>query len=275
MKYKALWVINVLSLIITAGIFLYQLAFAKERDIRLMTKSGTLAFVLLLALLKIRRKRSPLDVYVYKDAYKHIIGGAFQNDMKGMKLLTDAIADYNYNKFGKAIKTLDELLERYCANSCDFSAVLMFKALCLNDSGQSNAAAECYEQLLSYDPTNSTAWSNLGLIYADKGSAQKAENAYISALNSNPENTAAHTNLSVLLLHRGEAKNALEHAEKALELAPKLTEAAVSATVASRLLGDEEKVQKYKKLHALNGGNAKELEQTLKAIDNGQLTVDS
>lgn len=266
MKYKALWVINVLSLILAAGIFVYELAFAKERDIRLMTKSGTVALVLLLSLLKIRRKRSPFDKYMYMDAYKNIIGDAFRNDRRGMQLLTDAIADYNYNKFGKAIKTLDTLLEKHCAESCDFSAVLMFKALCLNESGQSNAAAECYGQLLSYDPTNSTAWSNLGLIYADKGNMQKAEAAYVSALNSNPENTAAHTNLSVLLLHRGEAEKTLEHAEKALELSPKLTEAAVSAAAASRLLGDEEKVQKYKKLHALNGGNAKELEQTLKAV---------
>ena len=48
-----------------------------------------------------------------------------------MRLLTNAITDYNYNKFEKAIKTLDVLLDKHCAESCDFSAVLMFKALCL------------------------------------------------------------------------------------------------------------------------------------------------
>ena len=85
-----------------------------------------------------------------------------------------------------------------------------------------------------------------------------------------PDNSRAYTNYSVLLLQQGRAEKALEYSEKALELDPKLTEAAVSAAVASQLLGNEEKLQKYKKLHSLNGGNARELKRTLDAIKKKQ-----
>ena len=253
-------------MIFAAGVFVYQLAFAEERDIKLMTKAGSAALVLMLALLKIRPKKTPFDSLIYRDFYKKIIGDAFRSDPRAMRLLTNAITDYNYNKFEKAIKTLDVLLDRHCADSCDFSAVLMFKALCLSESGQKNAAAECYEQLLFHDYSNSTAWSNLGLIYADLGKIQQAEQAYVKAITYDPESPSAYTNFSVLLLHKGDAEKALEYSEKALELDPKLNQAASSAAIASQLLGDEEKLQKYKKLHVLNGGNARELEQTLAAI---------
>lgn len=266
MKYKVLKVINILLLLFTVSLFVYELAFAKERNVNLMVKAGTVSLVFLLSFLRIRPKRSPFDKYIYKDFYKNIIGDAFNQDPKGMNLLTKAITDYNYNKFDKAIKTLDTLLENYCAESCDFSAVLMFKALCLNESGRNNAAAECYEQLLSYDPSNSTAWSNLGLIYSNNGNTQRAEQAFTNAINADPDNSKAYTNYSVLLLQQGKAERALECSEKALELDPKLTEAAISAAVASQLLGDEEKLLKYKKLHSLNGGNARELDRTLNAI---------
>ena len=43
MKYRVLRVINILSLIFAAGVFVYQLAFAEERDIKLMTKAGSTA----------------------------------------------------------------------------------------------------------------------------------------------------------------------------------------------------------------------------------------
>ncbi|MGN1136400.1 MAG: tetratricopeptide repeat protein [Oscillospiraceae bacterium] len=266
MKYKVLKVINIILLLFTVSLFVYELAFAKERNIKLMVKAGTVSLIFLLSFLRIRPKHSPFDKYIYKDFYKNIIGDAFSRDTKGMSLLTKAITDYNYNKFEKAIKTLDTLLENYCAESCDFSAVLMFKALCLNESGRNNAAAECYEQLLSYDPSNSTAWSNLGLIYTNIGNMQRAEQAYTNAINADPDNSKAYTNYSVLLLHQGKAEKALESSEKALELDSKLTEAAISAAVASQLLGDEEKLRKYKKIHSLNGGNARELDRTLDAI---------
>lgn len=266
MKYRVLRIINILSLILAAGVFVYELAFAKERDIKLMTKAGSVALVLLLSFLKIRHKSSPFNSYIYRDFYKKIIGDAFRNDPRAMKLLTNAITDYNYNKFEKAIRTLDVLLDRHCADSSEFSAVLMFKALCLSESGQKNAAAECYEQLLFHDYSNSTVWSNLGLIYADLGKMQKAEQAYENAITYDPESPSAYTNFSVLLLHKGDAEKALKYSEKALELDPKLNQAASAAAVASQLLGDEEKLQKYKKLHTLNGGNARELEQTLAAV---------
>lgn len=266
MKYKVLKIINIILLLFTVSLFVYELAFAEERNIKLMVKAGMVPLIFLLSFLRIRPKRSPFDKYIYKDFYKNIIGDAFSRDQKGMNLLTKAITDYNYNKFDKAIKTLDTLLENYCAESCDFSAVLMFKALCLNESGQNNAAAECYEQLLLYDSSNSTAWSNLGLIYSDIGNTQRAEQAFTNAINAAPDNSRTYTNYSVLLLQQGRAKKALEYSEKALELDPKLAEAAISAAVASQLLGDEEKLRKYKKLHALNGGNARELKRTLDAI---------
>lgn len=266
MKYRVLRVINILSLIFAAGVFVYQLAFAKERDIKLITKAGSAALVLLLALLRIRPKTTPFDSLIYRDLYKKIIGGAFRNDPRAMRLLTNAITDYNYNKFEKAIGTLDVLLDRHCADSSEFSAVLMFKALCLSESGQKNAAAECYEQLLFHDYSNSTAWSNLGLIYTDLGKMQQAEQVYEKAITYDPESPSAYTNFSVLLLHKGDAEKALEYSEKALELDPKLNQAASAAAIASQLLGDEEKLQKYKKLHVLNGGNAREPEQVLEAV---------
>ena len=65
MKYKVLKVINILLLLFTVSLFIYELAFAKERNVKLMVKAGTVSLIFLLSFLRIRPKRSPFDKYIY------------------------------------------------------------------------------------------------------------------------------------------------------------------------------------------------------------------
>lgn len=63
---------------------------------------------------------------------------------------------------------------------------------------------------LDVDPTFSSAWGNLGLLYRFNEFHQQAENVYRQAINLNNKNLTAMTNLSVLLKQSGQHEEASE-----------------------------------------------------------------
>lgn len=266
MKYKILLIINILCLLFCAGIIIYETAFADEINKKLLAKAAVIFVTFSLALLKIRPKRSVFDKKLYADRYKEIIGDAFQNDSKSFNQLIDAIVDFNYDKYDKAIKKLDRLAETSCTAPCDYSAVLTFKALCLESQKLNNAAIETYEELLRYDVSNSNAWSNLGLLYKEKGDSAKCENAYLNAIRCNPKNPFAYNNIAALYFSRGDAEKTLEYALRAIELKPDMYQAMSAASLAYKMLSDYENSEKYFKLYSINGGDSDSLKKALEAV---------
>ncbi|MGN0622252.1 MAG: tetratricopeptide repeat protein [Porcipelethomonas sp.] len=267
MKYKIIFSIDILVVILSAGICVYELFLNDNRNIRTLSKAIVVFVTFALALLRIRPKRSPFDSKIYMDKYGDIIGNAFKNDRKSHKLLINAIEDFNYNKYDRAIKALDKLYESSCTESCEYSAVLMFKALCSEGKGMKSAAKEAYEELLRYDVSNSKAWSNLGLIYNSEGNSSEAENAYRNAVSYDPNNAYAYNNLAVLYFNSGQTEKALEYALKAIELRSDLYQAMGTASLSYKKLGDYTNSAKYFEMYMYSGAgkaNVEALSQMLK-----------
>ena len=262
MRTKIVFALNILIIVGMAVLIVWQLFFAEERDVKVLSRAVTLFVVFLLSMLGIKRKRSPFDYKIYEERYGYIIKTAFSHDRISYMKLMSVITYYNENKFDKAIKTLDKLEER-CSESDDFSAVLYFRALCKDESGNKSGAITDYEELLTRDYTHSHAWSNLGLIYVNIGKTDEALRCYREAVSHDPSNQYAHCNLGNLYLQKGDYNSALEHALKSLEAEPKIRQSMSLAAVCYSRLGDSENAEKYCKMYGKHGGNVNELKNVL------------
>lgn len=262
MKRKFLFALNILIIVGMAAIIVYQLFIAEETDYKMLAKAATLFAVFLLSVLGVKRKRSPFDYKVFEDTYGYIIKTAFSHDRVSYMKLMSVITLYNENKFDKAIKVLDKLEEK-CAESDDYSAVLYFRALCKDESGNKAGAISDYEELLTRDYTNSHAWSNLGLIYTHIGKTDEALRCYCEAVRHDPSNPYAHCNLGNLYLQKADYELALEHALKSFETEPKIKQSMSLAALCYSRLGDSENAEKYCELYGKYGGNVKELKSVL------------
>lgn len=262
MRTKIVFVLNILIIIGMAAIIVWQLFFAEERDVKVLSRAVTLFVVFILSMLGIKRKRSPFDYKIYEERYGYIIKTAFSHDRISYMKLMSVITYYNENKFDKGIKTLDKL-EGKCAESDDFSAVLYFRALCKDENGNKAGAIADYEELLTRDYTNSHAWSNLGLIYMHIDKSDEALRCYREAVSHDPSNQYAHCNLGNLYLQKGDYNSALEHALRSLEAEPKIRQSMSLAAVCYSRLGDSENAEKYCKMYGKYGGNVKELKSVL------------
>lgn len=266
MKNKIIFIFDIIVLFFCVAVIIYEFAFADTINAKTVAKVSVLLITFLLAMLKIRPKRSLLDKKIYTDAYKHIIREAFDNDKHSYNKLINAIADFNYNRFDKAIKTLNTLFETSCTSPDDYSAVLTFKALCLEEQGLENKAIETYDEVLRYDITRSNVWSNLGLLYSKKGDFNNAENAYINAIKYDSENANGYNNISALYFKSGDNEKALEYALKAVELKPNMYQPMGTLSMCYKILGDSENSEKYRNLYIINGGEADVINHALENI---------
>ncbi len=262
MRTKIVFALNILIIVGMAVLIVWQLFFAEEINAKILSRAAVLFAVYLLGILGIRRKRSPFDYKIYEERYGYIIKTAFSHDRIHYMKLMSVITLYNENKFDKAIKALDKL-EEHCAESDDYSAVLYFRALCKDESGNKAGAIADYEELLTRDYTHSHAWSNLGLIYMKIGKTDDALRAYKEAVSHDPSNQYAHCNLGNLYLQNADYQLALEHALKSIDTEPKIRQAMSLAAVAYKRLGDDENAEKYCKMYGKYGGNVSELRNVL------------
>ena len=194
-----------------------------------------------------------------------MVSGAFADDKKSYRQLLQVAVYYNQNQYKKAYKLIDKLLKQ-CKCTKDYSAVYMFRALCLADENKHEETIKTYEKLLQYDMANSRAWSNLGLRYMYLGKNREAHDAYANAILYDSQNAYAYNNMATFYVRTGEPQQALDYALKALELNATVYQAMSAAAMAYKMLGDEENAEKYCRMYGTNGGNAKELRATMEKL---------
>ncbi len=260
-------VIYVVAFLFVVGVLVYALFFTEEKDIKLISKAGTVIVMAILSMFRIIRngRERAHSLQFYERLYKDTIGGAFAEDKKSYRQLLQVIYYYNQNQFGRAYKLIDKLLKK-CKSSKDYSAVYMFQALCLSMEKNTEATIQAYERLLQYDMANSQAWSNLGLRYMELGKKSEAKNAYSNAILYDQQNAYAYNNMAAYHMQTGDWQVGLEYALKAIELDGMLYQAIGLAAQAYKRLGDEEKVEKYCKMYVASGGNLKKLRDILAKI---------
>src|SRR4029079_15956174 len=79
------------------------------------------------------------------------------------------------------------------------------------ESGDAEAAAECFRSALDLDPTDATAVYNMGVVAQDAGREAEAITLYTRALELDPELAEAHYNLATLFHQNGHSRAATRH----------------------------------------------------------------
>ena len=188
-------------------------------------------FLTLVRLVSNLRPKRPLEFY--ESHYKEHIERAFSDSdqQKDRKTLLRALAYFGEHDMGNALKLLSELKKK-CRRSDDYRTVLFFQAAAYSDSDMATKAIETYNELLSYDPYNSTAWSNLGIIHMEKGDYKAAITHFTNATKYDPKNAYAWNNLAQLYMSECEWEEVIEPATKAIELNPKMYQSYTALTAA-------------------------------------------
>jgi len=256
MKNKVIVILNILIILFCGALFACHFAGIFVMDDRTFRKAGIVFVTYLLGVLNyVTKSRGKVPKTTqYAENYKHILRDAFANDKAGYRKLIQGIALYNDDEYDKAIRHLTKLKAR-CLNYRDTSAVLFFIAKSYKDKGEISKAIETYENLVKYDASCSSAWSNLGLIYYESGRAVDAKYALNQALLYNPENPYAYCNLANVLYKSGEFEEAKNLGLKAFELNNQLPAIASIIALSYASLGDAENARKFCKIYGATEDN--------------------
>ena len=265
-----LWVgILIVSVAIAAVVGLLIADIAKNDwkiDVNVLMRPAIILAGLVLTLVKLITRIGGSNK-IYEKAYAKEIGSAFSRpDTKKYKnKLLSALALYNDNNYPAAIKTL-EALEKVCNTADDYSAVLLFKALCYTDSGSPETAISEYETLFKYNEKHSQAWSNLGILQKKLGHNAESLNCYENAVKYDPTNAHAYNNIAQAYLADCEWSKVIEPAERALELKNNLYQADTALTVAYFALGKTDESKKHFEHAVANGAKAENIMHVLDSI---------
>lgn len=257
-RTKTVFVLNIIIIIGMLGLIIWQLFFAEERDIKLISKAAGIFIVYILAFTGVIKKRSPLDYILYEEQFRYVIGDAFKQDKASYRKLMKAVTYFKREKPDKALKLLDEL-KRNCLSADDFTAVLFFKGACFSQKKQYSEAIVCCEEILEREGGNAAVWTALGVAYFEEVRLSEAIAAFKKALELEPENALLYGELSGCYIKSGETEKGLECALKSIELDSSHLKSISLAAVAYKLLGDSENAVKYCEMFGKNGGDKKSL----------------
>ncbi len=193
-----------------------------------------------------------------EQVYTNEIGDAFEGKPGAKKQLLAALADYNRNDTKACLDKLASLYEK-ASTAKEREVIWLFRALCHEEAGRKEEAADVYRTLLDENPAHSTAWSNLSLLYRDLGEMKEAKAAAAEAIACNPGNAFAHHNLASLHFRDLEWKEAETGALRALEIQPGMRQAASLLAMIYTAKGDEEKAKTYTGIAVSAGEDAKKL----------------
>jgi len=165
------------------------------------------------------------------------------------------------DRLGEAVSAYQKVLE--LKPDCEMGLYNMGNAL--QTMGKAGEALDCYEKAVTLKPDYAEAHNNMGGIFLDKGELEKAEKAYQQAVTLKPDHVAAHNNLGNVLHDQGKPARSISCYQKALALDPNYAIACHSLVFL---------LIKACQWKTLRGFSAKLDEFTLKALENGERTVE-
>ncbi|MBC7881435.1 MAG: tetratricopeptide repeat protein, partial [Anaerolineae bacterium] len=127
----------------------------------------------------------------------------------------------------EAIEIVDVVRPEAPQLSADFleSQRAYYLAISHQEAGRLLEAVSLYEQLLQWNPENSLALNNLGMLYHELGDLVKAEPLLRKAVALKPEDAYLHFNLSLALLGQGNFEQAEYACQQAILINPEFAEA--------------------------------------------------
>lgn len=192
-----------------------------------------------------------LILQTYRKDYPEFLNTAYQNSRRCKKALEQAVLDMHCDKYEKAIHRLNQLAARNDNTADDLIAVLYFRGLSHQLSGNNTACASDWEELLRLRAASPKVWDDLGTAYFRLERTDDAIRCYESCLLYDAEYVFAYGNLAtVYYLKKRDPQKAITYAERALELKPDLYAVASTLALAWRSVGNEKKSTYYRDLYA-------------------------
>lgn len=210
-----------------------------------------------------RSARKPLSYY--KKFYSEQLNGVFTDDDKTLKSLVECYRLFDEDRMKDALKNLSKLKTK-CVRTRDKEAVSLIMALCYDDLNMPDKAIHEYNNVIRFNPMNSTAHSNLGLIYEKMEGYRKAIDCYKAAIDADSMNPMAYNNLGAVLFKAGARDEAENLFLKALELKPDLRNSADYLALIYAMKRDDIKSREYFNRSVSNGGDAKWLKKKIQEI---------
>ncbi len=217
-------------------------------------------------------KRKANSLSTYENKFSEYLDGVFEDNKALKKELLRAIRDYSNNNCKKSVNRL-EALNRNAVYHKDREAILLFLALNMSDIGSIPRAKAYYKQLLEINPFNSTALSNLTVLYRKTGNYDEALKCGKRAIDFDSKNAHAYHNVASIYFHKYELKEAKEYALMALSIDGNLHMAASLLAIIYSLEKDLEHAQKYTHIAVSTGEDAKKLEAAISKYQVGYAQV--
>ncbi len=258
-------IFDILGLIAFLGLLVYKNFFDKTLFPSLENRhliTLTVAFAAALIKLFIRPSSSHSLSY-YKNFYADIIGEAFSEDKKTLRIFLMAVRFYNQDKFEKSIVGL-KTIKNSCRSRAEKYCVNLFLALNYTDCGDSDSAEKIYEEMINSGIADTRVFSNLSDLYKDSGDFEKALSVGKRAVDYDRDNYIAYNNLSSAYFKNGDFENAAESAKKCLELKNDFLPSIKLLYLIYTLEGDKEQAEFYERKSIANGFSKKDLEEVLK-----------
>ncbi len=265
---KILIVILALLLVAAIGFYVYDIKVNGTPYNENLGKTAIVVVSLVASIGKMCTKPSAdkKPLIYYEKVYAKQIGNAFSRDEKSKKQLLEALRCYNQDDYKKALSILEKLKKKRPAKS-DMAVVCLFSALCYEAWGLTDSAIEEYRQLIANDNKNSTAYSNLGILYQDNEDFDSAFDCFCNAIEVDPKNHIAISNLSQFYFRVGEYRAAAFYAQKALDIVPNFRIATTLLAIIFGSAGYNEQYEYYKNLAVANGEDVKFIEKTVSELD--------
>lgn len=162
----------------------------------------------------------------------------FRKSHRADRIAAKAIADYErshdeFDVIRRLKQALEIGLEQFPADRA-----YAYLGAAYDDVKLIDEAERAYEQALRHNPKNSTALSNLGLVYKANGDLQRAEAYLQRAIEAKPKNGFAYNNLGTVYLDQGKLDQALKFLKRATELNPGIDVAFANLARCHAKLGD-------------------------------------
>ncbi len=258
--------------LVIVGMFIYDYVYLKKPLENNIIRIIMVVAGLIITLVRINGQEQKRPLWFYEKAYKDKLGEAFVRKPALRKKLLSAVRFFDEEKYYKALEELDKLLKK-CDDDADFSAVLLFRAICFERTGLKDEAEKLYKEVLDFNPYSVTAYNNLAMIYDSYGDTEMAISYYRKAIDIDKEYAAGYSNISYCYFNMEDYESAKEYAKKALSIREDFYQASTNLAIIYALEGDEENKKKYFNLAVKHGQNAKSLDQTIEYylyLKNGQ-----
>ncbi len=253
--------ILVLLIILAIGYYIYDVTANNTPYSENLFKMAVVVVSLCISVHRVAQTaggRKPLSFY--EKQYWNHIEHVYAREPEARKKLLTAIRFYDESNYEKALSILEKL-KAARPSKRDMNALCLICALCYTDWGLVDSAIKEYEYILVSDPDNTTALSNLGLLYSKAGDYENAERTLKHALELDPKDVFACNNLAYMYFRARRLLLAVEYAHKTLEIQPNFCQAASLLAIIYYAADDTDKYDKYRQLAIKCGESAETIEE--------------